>query len=193
MSYWLGGRMNQESKNANRRAVSRSHREAGWRRRMRLALEALEDRLAPAAASQFLISGLPASTNVAAPQSFTVTAEDSSGQVVTDDAGTVQLTSSDPTATIQATSSDASLSLPADFTFTSGDLGTFTFTPGITFGTAGTQRSRPPIRPTRQLPAPPRSASARPSSPGRVWRRTATGIHREIGAPAPSPVPPTKP
>ncbi len=64
LTSWLGRRLDRQSKNANRRAGSRFHREEGRRRRMRLALEALEDRLAPATASQFVISGLPESTAV---------------------------------------------------------------------------------------------------------------------------------
>ncbi len=79
-------------------------------------------------ASQFVISGLPSATDLNVAQSFTVAAEDSSGR-----------TAASYTGTIHFTSSDSQASLPADFTFTASDLGTYTFTPGAAFATAGTQ------------------------------------------------------
>ena len=52
--------------------------------------------VSPAAASQFVLSGLPSTTTAGVAQTVTVTAEDPYGNVATGYAGTVQFTSSDP-------------------------------------------------------------------------------------------------
>jgi hypothetical protein len=83
--------------------------------------------VSPAAASQFILSGLPSTTTVGVAQTVTVTAEDPYGNVATGYAGTVQFTSSDTAA-----------SLPANYKFTTADLGVHAF--AFTFRTAGTQR-----------------------------------------------------
>ena len=57
-----------------------------------------------------------------------VTAYDAAGHVKANYVGTIHFTSTDPLA-----------SLPADYTFTSGDAGTKTFTNGVTLKTVGTQ------------------------------------------------------
>ena len=82
--------------------------------------------VSPAAASQFVLSGLSSTATVGVAQTVTVTAEDPYGNVATGYAGTVQFTSSDSAA-----------SLPANYTFTTADQGVHAFT--FTFGTAGTQ------------------------------------------------------
>jgi hypothetical protein len=74
------------------------------------------------------VSGLPNTVAAGASNSFTVSARDSKNNVVTKYLGTVHLTSSDPVAT-----------LPADYTFTAGDVGTHTFTPGATFVSTGSR------------------------------------------------------
>ena len=82
--------------------------------------------VSPAAASQFVLSGLPSTATAGVAQTVTVTAEDPYGNVATGYAGTVQFTSSDTAA-----------SLPANYTFTTANPGVHAFT--LTFGTAGTQ------------------------------------------------------
>ena len=79
----------------------------------------------PAAASQFVLSGLPSTATVGVAQSVTVTAEDPYRNVATGYNGTVSLSSSDPKAV-----------LPSSFTFP-GTTGVHAFT--LTFETAGTQ------------------------------------------------------
>jgi Domain of unknown function (DUF4082)/Fibronectin type III domain len=82
--------------------------------------------VSPAAASQFILSGLSSTATVGVAQTVTVTAKDPYGNVASGYAGTVQFTSS-----------DAAASLPAKYPFTTADLGVHAFT--FTFGTAGTQ------------------------------------------------------
>ncbi len=82
--------------------------------------------VSPAAASQFILSGLGSTVTAGTTQSVTVTAEDAYGNVATGYAGTVNFTSS-----------DASAVLPASYTFTTSDKGIHTFS--LTFKTAGTQ------------------------------------------------------
>ena len=83
--------------------------------------------VSPAAASQFVISGLSSTATAGVADTFTVTAKDPYGNVATGYAGTVQFTSSDPAA-----------SLPANYTFTTTNQGCgMSFS--ITFDTAGTQ------------------------------------------------------
>jgi sugar lactone lactonase YvrE len=78
-------------------------------------------------ASQLAITNLtPASVSAGSPVSFTVTAEDSTGAPVPSYTGTVHFTSSDLSAV-----------LPSDYTFTSSDNGTHTFT--VTLQSAGSQ------------------------------------------------------
>ena len=74
------------------------------------------------------VTGLPSTVAAGASNSFTVSARDSKNNLITKYAGTVHLTSNDPAAT-----------LPADYTFTSSDAGTHTFTPGAAFVTTGSR------------------------------------------------------
>ena len=82
--------------------------------------------VSPAPASQFVLSGLPATAVVGAGQSVIVTARDPYGNLATGYTGTVSFTSS-----------DAAAVLPANYTFVAGDAGIHTFS--VTFQTAGTQ------------------------------------------------------
>jgi hypothetical protein len=82
--------------------------------------------VSPAAASQFVISGLSSSATAGVSLGFTVTAKDPYGNVATGYAGTVHFASS-----------DASVRLPANYTFTATDKGAHAFT--VTFATAGSQ------------------------------------------------------
>ena len=82
--------------------------------------------VSPAAATRFVLTGLPSTATAGAPLSFTVTARDAFGNVATGYNGTVRFTSS-----------DASATLPSSDTYTSTDRGVHTFR--LTFGTAGTQ------------------------------------------------------
>ena len=77
-------------------------------------------------ASGFNVSGFPSPTSAGQAGSFTVTALDSRGSVLTGYTGTVHFTSS-----------DALAGLPADYTFTAADQGVHTFS--ATLKTAGTQ------------------------------------------------------
>ncbi len=79
-----------------------------------------------AAASRFTIGGFPSSTTAGTSGSLIVTAYDAYGNIAAGYAGTVHFTSS-----------DAQAGLPADYTFTSGDQGTHTFSASLK--TAGTQ------------------------------------------------------
>jgi probable HAF family extracellular repeat protein len=72
------------------------------------------------------VAGYPSPATAGAAHSYTVSALDSSGHVVTSYTGTVHFTSSDPQAV-----------LPVDYTFTSADQGVHTFTAALQ--TAGTQ------------------------------------------------------
>ncbi|HEY2154571.1 MAG TPA: fibronectin type III domain-containing protein, partial [Isosphaeraceae bacterium] len=81
--------------------------------------------VSPAAAGQFLLSGLSSTATAGASQSFTVTAKDPYGNVATGYTGTVNVTSSDATIS------------PIAYTFTAADAGKHAF--GLTFKTAGTQ------------------------------------------------------
>jgi hypothetical protein len=76
------------------------------------------------------VEAQPASTRVVVGQRvpIAVTARDAFDNVVTDYAGTVHVTSSDPLATTAA-----------DHAFTPPDAGTFTFTSGVSFATPGLQ------------------------------------------------------
>jgi hypothetical protein len=82
--------------------------------------------VSPAAASQFLLSGLSSTATVGLAQTFTVTAKDPYGNIATGYAGTAQFSSSDSAA-----------SLPLSYAFTTADHGVHPF--AITFGTAGPQ------------------------------------------------------
>jgi subtilisin family serine protease len=79
-----------------------------------------------AAAQSLTATGFPTSITAGEPGSITVTAYDAYGNVATGYTGTLAFTSSDPKAV-----------LPAEYTFTVADLGTYTFP--ITLKTAGTQ------------------------------------------------------
>jgi hypothetical protein len=80
-----------------------------------------------AAVSTLAVAG-PATTGAGSAFSVTVTAQDPYGNVVTVYTGTVHFTSSDSLAT-----------LPGDYTFTTADAGTHTFSSGVTLDTAGAQ------------------------------------------------------
>jgi len=82
--------------------------------------------VSPAAASGFVLSGLPSTTTAGEVQTLTVTAKDPYGNVATGYTGTVQFTSTD----IHA-------SLPPNYTFATGDHGVHPFT--LALDTAGTQ------------------------------------------------------
>ncbi len=79
-----------------------------------------------APAATLVVSGFPNPTTAGTSQSFTVTAKDANGNVATSYLGTVHFTSSDSKAV-----------LPADYTFTTADKGSHTFT--ATLNTVGTQ------------------------------------------------------
>jgi hypothetical protein len=80
----------------------------------------------PGAAANLVLSGLPASATAGASYAVTLTTTDAYGNVATGYAGTVHFTSTDPLA-----------SLPGNYTFTTADAGTHTFT--VMLRTAGTQ------------------------------------------------------
>jgi subtilisin-like proprotein convertase family protein len=80
----------------------------------------------PPTASSLVVGGFPTSTTAGQAGSFTVTAEDATGNVATGYTGTVHFTSSDPQA-----------GLPADYTFTAADAGRHTFHTALK--TAGNQ------------------------------------------------------
>lgn len=82
--------------------------------------------VSPAAPSQIVLAGLPASATVGAPVTFTVTLKDPYGNVATNYGGTVHFSSS-----------DAQAALPADTTFAAADAGRKSFS--LTFGTTGNQ------------------------------------------------------
>src|SRR5439155_84011 len=79
-----------------------------------------------AAVSKLVVSGYATPTTAGVSHSFTVTAEDSSGNIVSGYTGTVVFTSSDGQAV-----------LPANYTFSAGDAGVHTFS--ATLKTAGSQ------------------------------------------------------
>jgi len=81
--------------------------------------------VSPNALATFAVTGFPATT-AGVSQSFTVTAQDAFGNVITGYTGTVSFGSSDPQA-----------SLPAAYTFTLADSGVHTFS--ATLKTAGSQ------------------------------------------------------
>jgi hypothetical protein len=80
-----------------------------------------------AAASHFSVSG-PGSTTAGNAFSVTVTALDAYGNTATSYRGTVHFTTT-----------DGGASVPADYTFVSGDNGVHTFTDGVTLVSAGSQ------------------------------------------------------
>ena len=75
------------------------------------------------------VSGFPSPTTAGVSHTVTVTAEDAANNTVTSYSGTVHFTSSDGAA-----------ALPADYTFTAGDLGSRVF--DVTLNTAGTRSIR---------------------------------------------------
>src|SRR5262249_19716382 len=77
-------------------------------------------------ATTLRISGLPSSVIAGVASTFTVTARDNAGAIVTDYTGTVMFTSTDPLAT-----------LPANYTFRAADAGSRTFS--VTLRTLGEQ------------------------------------------------------
>ena len=82
--------------------------------------------VSPAAASQFVFSGLPSTTTAGVSQTVAVIALDPYGNVATGFAGSIQLTTSDP-----------QVSLPENESFTAEDQGIDAFP--LTFETAGSQ------------------------------------------------------
>jgi hypothetical protein len=82
--------------------------------------------VSPAAASQFVLSGLTSNSGVGSADSFTITAEDPYGNTATGYTGTVSFTST-----------DAAASLPASHTFSTTNKGVYSTS--ITFNSAGTQ------------------------------------------------------
>ena len=82
-----------------------------------------------AAASEFALTGTPASLAAGGTGSVTVTAEDGYGNVDPTFTGTVTFSSDDPLA-----------SLPSAYTFTGADAGVHTFSNAYTLKTAGTRR-----------------------------------------------------
>ena len=83
----------------------------------------------PAAATHLTVSA-PASVTAGSPFSVTVSAEDQFNNLATTYRGTVHFTTTD---------AGAGVVLPADYTFTSGDNGTHTFTNLVSLVTAGPQ------------------------------------------------------
>ena len=81
-----------------------------------------------AAASEFALTGTPASLAAGGTGSVIVSAEDGYGNVDAGFTGTVTFSSDDPLA-----------SLPSSYTFTAGDSGVHTFTNAYTLETAGTR------------------------------------------------------
>ncbi len=81
--------------------------------------------VSPAAAAVLVLSG-PSSATAGAAYTFTVTAYDAYGNVATGYTGTVHFSTT-----------DAAAGLPADYTFSAGDVGTATFT--TVFNTVGNQ------------------------------------------------------
>lgn len=84
--------------------------------------------VAPAAASRLVLAGIPPQVTAGVATEISVTAHDEFGNVATGYIGTVQFSSSDPAAI-----------LPAPYAFQTSDLGTHTFTAGVTLRTAGEQ------------------------------------------------------
>jgi predicted secreted protein len=80
----------------------------------------------PGSATQLTVSGLPSPYRAGSAQSLTVTARDAYGNTATGYTGSVHFTSSDSAAI-----------LPVNYTFTSGDAGTHTFS--VTLKSAGSQ------------------------------------------------------
>src|SRR5207245_2727568 len=80
----------------------------------------------PAAVNSLAVAGYASPTTAGAAHNFTVTAKDAFGNTATNYAGTVAFSSTDAQAT-----------LPANYTFVSGDGGVHTFS--ATLKTAGTQ------------------------------------------------------
>ncbi len=81
----------------------------------------------PAAVAKLAVAGFPTVELAGIAHTFTVTATDAYGNVITGYTGTVGFTSSDPLA-----------ALPASYTFTTADAGTHTFS--ATLMTVGTQK-----------------------------------------------------
>jgi hypothetical protein len=87
--------------------------------------------LVKAGASTFLsLTTSTATPTAGTPFSVTVTAENASGQTLTNYGGTIHFTTTD---------AGKGFALPPDYTFTSADLGTHTFTNLVTLVTAGSQ------------------------------------------------------
>ncbi|MDB5352799.1 MAG: hypothetical protein JWN86_4046 [Planctomycetota bacterium] len=82
--------------------------------------------VSPAAASQLILTGLPATATAGSSQSFTVTAKDAYGNVATGYVGGVHFSSTDTVAT-----------LPRNYVFLATDKGTHNF--NVAFSTAGSQ------------------------------------------------------
>ena len=84
----------------------------------------------PAAAATLTLSGFPSPHATGVAGSVTVSLKDAYNNAATTYAGTIHFTSTDGLAT-----------LPTDYTFGSGDLGSHTFSSGVTLNTLGTNLS----------------------------------------------------
>ena len=127
--------------------------------------------ITPAAATHLFVTA-PANVTAGSPFSVTVSAEDQFDNLVTTYGGTVHFPTAD---------AGSGVVLPADYTFTSGDNGTHTFTNLVTLVTAGPQTvtvtdTTSSVTGTSGAPAP------SPTPPGRSARPTA--------APGARPAPP---
>ena len=80
------------------------------------------------ALARFAVSGFPSPQTAGVAGSVTVIAQDQFGNTISNYAGTVRFTCTDPQAV-----------LPANYSFVAGDYGTHTFSAGVTLKTAGTQ------------------------------------------------------
>ena len=96
--------------------------------------------VSPASATHYTL-GAPASATAGSPFTITLTAFDAFNNIATGYTGTAHFTKSD---------GGLGSSVPANYTFVAGDAGTHTFTNGVTFVSAGSTRSRRPIRATRR-------------------------------------------
>jgi hypothetical protein len=85
--------------------------------------------ISPAAATSFRFAGLPAGVTAGVALTFTVSARDPYGNLATGYRGTLHFTSTDANAVV-----------PADYTFTTTDGGSHSFSSGLTLKKAGAQK-----------------------------------------------------
>ena len=84
--------------------------------------------VSPAAVSRLQFSGVTPTATAGTPTGFTLTVKDAYNNTITDFAGSVHFTTTDPAGTV-----------PADYTFQGADQGVHTFANATTFFTAGTR------------------------------------------------------